>query len=423
MVSAPSVLKRSVSNLPKGAWLVVALLCVVGCLNYLDRMMITTMRVSIRDSIPMTDGQFGLLTSVFLWIYGILSPVAGFFADRFSRSRVIIVSLFIWSGVTWLTAHATTFNQLLATRALMGISEACYIPAAFALVIDYHRGSTRSLATGIHMAGIMIGQSLGFLGGWIAEEHNWSYAFSVFGIVGVSYAVILMFTLKDAPRTELPVKEAEPVRKINFFEAMKDLFGRRDFILLLSFYGLLGIVGWLIAGWLPTYYKEKFNLTQTMAGVYATGYLHPATLVGAIAGGYLSDRWSRINPRARILLPIIGLCIAAPAVFVAGTTGVLAIAIICFMIYGITRVSSDVNMMPIICMITDKRYRATALGILNLFSCVVGGVGLYAGGVLRDANVNLANIFRTASISMLVCALILYMIKAKGRIGPGNDLQ
>lgn len=146
------------------AWLVVGLLSLVGCLNYLDRMMITTMRFSIVESIPMTDAQFGLLTSLFLWIYGILSPVGGFLADRYKRTWVIIGSLFVWSLVTWLTSLVTTYEGLLVTRALMGISEACYIPAGLAMIMDYHKGVTRSLANGIHMAGIMIGQSLGFIG-------------------------------------------------------------------------------------------------------------------------------------------------------------------------------------------------------------------------------------------------------------------
>src|SRR5690606_34280071 len=170
-------------------WLLVLLLCVVGALNYLDRMMITTMRSSILEEIPMSDAQFGLLTSVFLWIYGLLSPAAGYLADRFSRSRVIIVSLIVWSVITWLTSRATTFEELLITRALMGISEACYIPAALALIVDYHRGTTKSLATGLHIAGIYVGQSLGFTGAWLAEKNSWQYAFSVFGMIGIAYAV------------------------------------------------------------------------------------------------------------------------------------------------------------------------------------------------------------------------------------------
>ena len=179
-----------------GAWLIVVLLSIVGCLNYLDRTTITTMRKSIVDAIPMTDAQFGLLTSVFLWIYGILSPFAGFLADRFNRSHVIIGSLFLWSLVTWLTAYSTSFEELLATRILMGISEACYIPAALALIVDYHRNSTRSLAVGIHMIGIMVGSGLGFIGGWVAENHHWSTIFVYLGIIGVMYSVMLAFTLR-----------------------------------------------------------------------------------------------------------------------------------------------------------------------------------------------------------------------------------
>src|SRR5690606_38737514 len=130
-------------------WLLVALLCIIGCLNYLDRMMIVTMRTSILEEIPMSDAQFGLLTSVFLWVYGFSSPVAGYIADRFNRSFVIIGSLFVWSLVTWLTAHATTFEGLLAARALMGISEAFYFPAAMALIMDWHSDKTKSTAVGI----------------------------------------------------------------------------------------------------------------------------------------------------------------------------------------------------------------------------------------------------------------------------------
>jgi MFS family permease len=395
------------------AWLVVGLLFVVGLLNYLDRIMITTMRSSIVEAIPMTDAQFGLLTSVFLWIYGLLSPFAGFLADRYSRSRVIIISLFVWSLVTWLTVHAETFNQLLFTRALMGVSEACYIPAALALIADYHRGSTRSLATGIHMTGIMLGQSLGFLGGWIAEDYTWTKAFSLIGMIGVVYAVGLLFVLRDAPKAAIPATDAPKAPAVKLGAAVKDLFSRKGFIMVLVFWGLLGVIGWLVLGWLPTYYKETFSLSQSMAGVYATGYLYPASLAGVLLGGFLADRWSKTNPRARILVPAIGLCIAAPFVFVGSMTNILFLAVACFMVYGLTRAFSDTNMMPILCMVSDERYRATGYGILNLFSCIVGGIGLYAGGALRDAHVDISLLFHFAAMMMLVCGGILWRLRGE----------
>ena len=404
----PAIRTRDSSFYP---WVVVALLCVVGCLNYLDRMMITTMRSSIVEAIPMTDAQFGLLTSVFLWIYGLLSPVAGFLADKFNRSKVILISLFVWSVVTWLTSYATTFEQLLVTRALMGISEACYIPAAMALIMDYHRGGTRSLAHSIHMAGIMVGQSLGFIGGWLAENHGWNHAFVIFGTIGVGYSFLLLLTLKDPAGNHrekaLPAAEAG----VGFADGIRGLMGNRYFLMAVAGWSLLGIVGWIIVGWLPTYFKEHFNLSQTMAGVYATGYFYTASLAGVLTGGVLADRWSRVNPRGRILLPVVGLCIAAPAVFMASSTSILPLAVGCFMVFAFTRIFTDGNMMPILCLIADPRYRATGYGVLTLFSCIIGGIGLYAGGALRDAHINLSLMFKFGAVLLLLSAASLYFIR------------
>ncbi len=394
------------------AWLTVGLLWFVACLNYLDRVMITTMRASLVEAIPMTDAQFGLLTSVFRWGYAFVSPAAGFLADRFSRSRVVLGSLFVWSAVTWLTGHAQTFNQLLLARALMGVSEACYIPAALALIMDYHRGPTRSLATGVHMTGITVGAGLGGLGGWLADRHEWSYAFSLFGIIGVVYAGVLALMLRDAPRQgagELRTGEASgPVR---FLEAVVNLFSRGAFWLTLAFWALFGLAGWALVGWLPTYLAERFQLSQGTAGLSATGYLQAASLVGVLVGGAWADRWSRTSERGRIWVPVIGLCVAAPAIFLASQTSLLPLAIAGLLLYGLGRAFTDSNMMPILCLVADPRYRATGYGILNLFSCVVGGLTIYAGGALRDAEFNVRLLFEAAAASLLLCAGLLAMVR------------
>jgi MFS family permease len=397
------------------AWLVVVLLFFVGLLNYLDRNTITTMHTSITEAIPMSDKQFSLLTAVFLWVYGLFSPFAGFLADRFGRSRIIIISLFIWSVVTWLTAHSHSYTQLLATRALMGLSEACYIPAALALITDYHKGPTQSTAIGLHMAGVFTGASLGFIGGWIAQEYTWSLAFTVFGIIGIAFAVVIAFFLKDAPsKTNHTVQSLTPqLDKNNFLSTLKSLFSNRSFYYMLCFWSMLSIVSWLISAWLPTFYIQHFHISQKMAGVYATAYLYPASVVGLILGGILADKWSKTNKRGRILVPAIGLCIAAPAVFFAGQSTVLIMAIILFILYAITKAFSDTNMMPILSLSTDQNKRATGYGILNLFSCIVGGLGIYAGGYLRDEAVSFSLIFKSAALLIPACIVFLLLIKPK----------
>jgi MFS family permease len=362
---------------------------------------------------PMSDAQFGLLTSAFLWTYGILSPFAGFLADRFNRSRVVILSLLVWSAVTWLTAYSKTFEQLLTTRILMGISEACYIPAALALIADYHRSSTRSLATGIHMTGIMVGSSMGFLGGLLAENHTWNYVFVIFGVVGVAYSILVAFILRDPPKNAEETVRVKSESQVNFFSGVGDLFRKRAFLLMLGYWGLLGVVGWLVVGWLPTYYKEHFALSQGVAGLYATGYLYPASIAGLLFGGFIADRWSRTHRLARIHVPAIGLCIAAPSIFLASGTNILPVAIIAFMLYSFTRSFGDSNMMPMLCMVADPKYRATGYGILNFFSTIIGGIALYAGGVLRDMDINLSRIYQFAALIIIICASFLFMARPK----------
>lgn len=406
------------SALPSRAWLIVGLLCVVACLNYLDRIMLTTMRDSVKAAIPMTDAQFGLLTSVFLWIYGVLSPVAGFLSDRFSRSRIIIGSLFLWSVTTWLTSHAVTFEQLLATRAIMGISEAFYLPAALALITDYHQGPTRSLAVGLHLCGVSIGSGLGGMGGLLAERHGWAFAFSLFGVIGIVYSCVLIFLLRDAPKSSAVTNT--PTDRVDFLPAIKSLFTQSSYLKLLAHWGLMGLAGWGIIGWMPTYLQQQFHLAQGEAGLSATGYLQISTLAGFVGGGWLADRWSRSHERGRIFVAILGMCVAAPAIFLTANTQVFAAAIAGLLVFGFARACTDGNTMPILCMVCDPRYRATGFGILNFFSCVIGGFTIYAGGVLRDNNVNISQLFEASAVGLLICAVLLFLIKPVKTAGAAN---
>jgi len=424
-MSAPlhSIDRAADMRLIPGAWLVVGLLWFVACLNYLDRIVITTMRDSLTAAIPMTDADFGLLTSVFLWVYGGLSPFAGFLADRFRRSRVIIVSVLVWSIVTFLTGHAKTLNQLLVTRALMGISEACYLPAALALITDYHRGHTRSLATGLHLSGLGVGAALAGLGGMLAERHDWSYVFNLFGAVGIVYSLVLTFALRDTPSLEgVTAADSHENEPVNFFMALRSLFSRGSYFLLLGYWGMIGLAGWAVTGWMPTYFKQQFNLDQGVAGVSATTTLQVAVLAGLVVGGLVADHWSRFHPRGRIFCAIIGMAASAPGIFLAAHTGSYGLAVAGVMIFGFSRAFTDCNTMPILCLVVDPRYRATGFGVLNLFANLIGGITIYAGGVLRDAHVNVRLIFELGGVGMLACAVMLAFVKPAVRqsaaIGP-----
>jgi MFS family permease len=404
------------SDLPSRAWLTVGLLWFVACLNYLDRLILITMRTSVKAEIAMTDAQFGLLTTVFLVSYGILGPIGGYLADRWNRSRIVVVSLFAWSAFTWLTGHAQSFNELLLYRALMGISEACYFPAAGKLLMDYHRDRTRSLANGIHLSGVMVGSGLGGLGGWIADRHDWRFVFELFGAIGVVYAVVVFLLLRDRPADPAPIATAEP--KTNASEAplslgasLRALFGLRSFLLALLFWGLLGVGSWTVIGWLPAYLSERFSLSQGEAGMSTMGYIYSASMIGMLVAGYWADRWSRRDVRARIWVGLIGTLLTVPAILVIAHTASLPLLFAALVLYGLGRTFPDANMLPILCQIVDRRVQALGLGILNMLAVFVGGASIYAGGALRDAHVPITYVFTGGAATMAVCVILLWFVR------------
>jgi MFS transporter, Spinster family, sphingosine-1-phosphate transporter len=397
------------------AWSVVGLLWPVACLNYLDRLMLTTVREPLQQSIPMTEAQFGLLTSVFLWVYAVLGPGAGFLADRFSRSRVIVGSLLVWSLTTWLTGQAHTFDQLFLARAMMGVSEACYIPAALALIADYHRGPTRSLATGLHISGTYAGAALGGLGGVMAEHFGWRAGFTLFGLVGMAYALMLGFALRDSPRAERAESPPEPGREepIKPLAAVVALFRFPPFYLLLLANAFVGVANWGVYGWLPTFLRERFHLGLGEAGMSATGYIQVASFVGVLVGGGWADWWSRSNPRGRAYVPAIGYLVAGPCLFLAAGTALLPAMIAGLVVFGLARGFYDANLMPVLRQVADERYSATGYGFLNLISCVTGGVLVYGAGMLRDAHVDLRLVFEFCAVGLVVTGLMLLLIKPR----------
>ena len=328
--------------------------------------------------------------------------------------------------ITWLTSRVVNYEQLLACRIALGISEACYLPAALALIMDYHKGRTQSRATGFHMSGLVLGASLGFLGSHMATTHNdWSYAFSLCGIIGVAYTLFAFFALKEAPKEPKPVEAVskEKEEKVSFGEAFKHLFTNPSFIYLSIFWGIVGILAQVEGSWLPTYYQEAFNLPETKAGLLATLFLNPWQILGLLAGGWIADRWSKTNKYARINIPIIGICIAAPAAFFAGYSVVLWMAVGFMVVYGISRMFVDTNLMPIIVATTDKRYRATAYGMMNMFTTVIGGLGVYVIGILRDKNVDMSLILQVVSLTALASVVFLVLIKRTVKKRDASDKQ
>ncbi len=358
-------------------WLVVALLWGVALLNYMDRQMLTTMKDSMAIDIAelQTAENFGRLMAIFLWIYGLMSPVAGVIADKINRKWLIVGSLFVWSGVTLLMGYATDYEQLFWLRAAMGVSEALYIPAGLSLIADYHTGGARSLAVGLHMTGLYMGQAIGGFGATIASTLSWQSTFHWFGLVGIIYAALLVILLRDKERGEKPslLSHSAPQRA----ERVKPFYTNFAFWILLLYFTASSFPGWATKTWLPTLFAENLDKPMTIAGPMATITIALSSFVGVFIGGTLSDRWVKRNLRGRVYTSAIGLGLTIPSLLLLGFGHEVWMLMGAGLLFGIGYGIFDANNMPILCQFVSVRQRATAYGVMNM-------TGVFAGALITD---------------------------------------
>jgi len=398
------------------AWLVVALLFPVALLNYLDRQMMAAMKYSVMADIPSiaTDANWGMMLGQFKWVYAILSPVGGYIADRFSRRYTICASLFVWSLVTWWTGHVKSYDELLWARSLMGVSEAFYIPAALALIANHHIGETRSRAVGFHQMGIYVGIMIGGFSGYVADAPTlgWRWAFDVTGAVGVIYALPLLWLLRDAPKRVLAADEAV-VPPTSIGVAARELMSNRSFILLVLYFTLPALAGWVVKDWMPAILKDKFAIGQGKAGVSATLFVNIASLIGAFLGGWFADRWMRRSERGRIYTSALAMSLLIPSLFGVGNSGSLLMAILFLVLFGLGWGAFDCNNMPILSQIVRPELRATGYGVMNLVSISCGGFADVAFGALRDRQVPLNVIFGVFAATAMLSVILVLLIRPK----------
>jgi MFS transporter, Spinster family, sphingosine-1-phosphate transporter len=313
------------------------------------------------------------------------------------------VSLLVWSGITWATGRAANAEQLIAARALMGVSEAFYLPAALALIAGHHGPGSRSLATGLHYTGIYAGVVLGGVGGgWLGATYGWRFPFAVLGIVGALYSMVLV-ALPNAP-----VQESR--KEAGWFESIGPVLRTPGFGAIGLVFASYSVAGWLIYTWMPVYLFERFGMSLAEAGFNATFYIQLGSLAGVLLGGSLGDRWSRLGAQAS------ALGVAAPFLFLAGFGWVPLFVLIGLAVYGIGRGAYDANNMPVVCQMIPVQARATAYGFLNMVGTLAGGlIALiaFAAGAMKEA-VGISPMLQISAVLLLMSSLVLYRLRAVG---------
>lgn len=403
-------------------WMVVALLWVVALLNYMDRQMLSTMRDAMAVDITDLESKvmFGKIMAAFMWIYGFMSPISGIVADRVSRKWLIVVSLAVWSAVTLMMGYASTYNEVYWLRAAMGVSEALYIPAALSLIADYFAGRQLSLAVGIHMTGLYMGQAVGGFGAFVASHLSWQSTFHWFGIVGIVYAVILIALLHEKRGAEPANRVAEPRSSLadtlrtgikGVGSSLGMLLTCAAFWAILFFFATSSVPGWATKNWLPTLFADSLGIDMVWAGPVATITIAFASFVGVMVGGPLADRWAKSNLRGRIYTSSIGLSMMIPSLVLMGYGTSLVAAVGAGLLFGFGYGLFDANNMPILCQFVGSRSRATAYGIMNMSGLFIGALATNVLGTLADEG--LMGMGFAFMAGALVLALIAQLVVLK----------
>ena len=400
-------------NSNKYPWVVVGLLWFVALLNYMDRQILSTMRPAMAIDIVELESAavFGNLMAVFLWIYGFMSPVAGMVADKWNRKWLIVGSLFVWSAVTLAMGYANTYEQLYALRAIMGVSEALYIPAGLSLIADYHSDKSRSLAIGIHMTGFYFGQALGGFGGTVAATFSWHYTFILFGLIGIVYSFVLIFFLHETDHRSVVKKIIG--EKTSLFKGISLLFSNVAFWVILLYFAVPSLPGWATKNWLATLFSENLHIPMEQAGPLATITIALSSFFGVISGGIISDRWIQRNLRGRIYTSAIGLGLTIPAVILIGYGHSVFAIVLAGLMFGFGFGMFDANNMPILCQFVSSKYRATAYGIMNMVGVFAGAYITKLLGASSDAGQLGSDFALLAGIVLIVLIIQLAVLKPK----------
>jgi MFS family permease len=343
-----------------------------ACLfNYADRQAIFSVFPPLSADFHLSDLQLSIIAASFMWVYAASGPMAGWISDRVSRKAVILVALAFWSTATGMTAFATGYRSLVLYRALGGLGEAFYFPAAMSLLSDYHGPATRSRAMSIHQSSVYVGSIVGAtLSAAIAERLGWRPAFLAFGAGGLALSALLLLMLREPARTAAPEEE----RGAGVLRAITDVLTNRFALALIAIFIGANFVAVIFLTWMPTFLYRKFGMTLTMAGFNATAYLQMASVAGVIAGGILADRMSKPRRSGRIEVQAIGLLLGVPFLFVSGWTMSTKILLASLVGFGLFKGLYDANIWASLYDVVPPDRRGVAAGVMNSLGWLGGGM-------------------------------------------------
>ena len=399
-------------------WRVLALLWVAFLLNQADRSMFGFVMPLIKTDLDLSDVQLGLVATTFHIFYGALAPIAGFAGDFFKRSRVVFSAIFVWSMATVLTGFSTCMAHLVLFRGVsLGFGEAFYLPSANALIGGHHE-RTKGTAMAIHQTALYLGMiGSGAVAGWLGVRCGWRSPFFLFGGLGVIWAAVIFFALRD-PRAQAAKATNSP--RILFIEAVRCVLCETRILLMGVVFGCIVFCNVGYITWMPTLLHEKFALSLANAGFTSMLWHVLFAIVGVMAGGRVSDWLRGRSPRGRLLVLLVGFVGCIPFLALTGMASSLFWAVAGLSMFGFFRGMCDATFFPSLIEMIAPAYRSSCQGAVISFGLLIGalapiGLAWLKGGFGLGAG--MASLAFVAAAGFLLVAVIMAMSQAMQKEG------
>jgi len=398
-------------------WFLVGALWVAYFINYTDRQSVFSMFPVLKRDLGFSDTQLGLIGSIFIWVYSICGAFAGRIADQFRRDWIVVLSAVLWSLTIVGTAFSTSVIIFLFWRGLIAVTESLYVPAALGLIATWHNGGTRTRAISIHCTAPPFGLAFGgWFGGWSAETIGWRVGFSILGVIGIAYALLLFVLFRRFPTRSRRVT-ARPATPW-------DILRSRCYLAETFAYFMFQLVLWVIYAWLPNFIYERYHLSMAESGLTATLYLQSSTVVGVLAGGALGD-WAHKRLRfSRFLICGSGLLVSCPFAYLLLATHSLSMLKIFAAIFGLSVGLLISNSWAAAFDVVDERNYSFAAAFLNLTSGFAAGTGIFLVGLWKESAVSFmgwCTLVTAASAILLMAVAVKYFDQDRNRLLSVSD--
>lgn len=358
-------------------WEMLTLLWFAFLFNQADRAMFGFVMPLIKTDMGLSDIQLGIVATTFHIFYGLLAPIAGYAGDIFRRSRILVASISTWSLAAMLTGFSQNMAHLILFRgASLSLGEAFYLPSANALIAQYHE-KTRAFAMSIHQTALyggMIGS--GAISGYLGYRYGWRVPFILFGVLGLTWALVMFFRLKDPAQTGSDIQEKIKVKapKIPLKEVAIAVFSKKSVLMLCLVFGCLVFVNVGYVTWMPTLLHEKFGLNLAQAGFSSMFYHVVCAFFGVMLGGKISDFAARRMNNGRLIVESLGFLFCVPFVYLMGAGSTLFLSIFGAAGFGFFRGVCDSTFFAGLFDVVEPKYRSSGQGLVISFGLLIGSV-------------------------------------------------